>query len=163
MKRTAKILKNLDTPKNLVNSTKEKLSNLEKEIAYLEMREATGTENKQTLVSLINKVYNTNIENSGSYNKLIEMGIEPDQYPADAVIGGLLGTYSKDRETVCILIGDNFTESEQENFDNLVIKREQLKEIALTVNTLITNFGIEIHSHSLKTDPIYKKFKISKS
>ncbi len=102
------------------------------------------------------------IKNLDSYNTLMEFKIIPDKYPADAIISGLIGTYSEDRQTVCILINDNFTALEQENINNLLINRDQLKEIALTVKTLITNMGIEVHSHTLKNDPTLNKLKIKK-
>lgn len=56
-KRTRNILKDLDTTKKLVAKKSEKVKQLEKEIAYLEMREATGTANKATLSELIERQY----------------------------------------------------------------------------------------------------------
>jgi hypothetical protein len=49
------------------------------------------------------------------------MGIEKDTYPADAVFErfNLIGTYSKDRKTVCIMIEDNVDEILQEDIRNL--------------------------------------------
>lgn len=94
--------------------------------------------------------------------KLIELGLEPDDYPAEAIFGNIIGTFSKYCEAVCILINDNFTESEQEDLDNLIIPLETLKEIALTVKVLITNFGIDVHSHTLKNDNVLNKLKIKK-
>ncbi|MES3018198.1 MAG: hypothetical protein V4721_10485 [Bacteroidota bacterium] len=60
MRRTDKIIKNLSTPQEIVNKKKVKLKNLKKEVAYLEMRENTGTKNKYSLVELMNKVYSIN-------------------------------------------------------------------------------------------------------
>lgn len=97
-----------------------------------------------------------------SFNKLIELNIKPDKYPADAIISGLIGTYSEDRETVCILINDNLTESEKEDFEKMLITKDQLKEIALTVKTLVTDFGAFVHSYTLKSDPILSKLKIKR-
>jgi|688.fasta_scaffold1946293_2 hypothetical protein len=59
MKRQAEIKKNLSTVKNLLDSKKAKLVQLQKEIAYLEMREATGTANKVTLDQLIERQIET--------------------------------------------------------------------------------------------------------
>lgn len=55
MKRTSDIKKNLSTPQMIVERKKEQLAQLKKEIAYLEMREATGTANKVTLDQLIQR------------------------------------------------------------------------------------------------------------
>ncbi len=60
MKRTAKIKKNLSTAQELLDKKKSKVKQLEKEIAYVEMRKATGTENKFTLIEMLNKKHNTN-------------------------------------------------------------------------------------------------------
>lgn len=60
MKRQVNIKKDLSIVKKLIDKKKEKLDQLKKEIAYLEMREATGTENKKSLISLMNEAYNTN-------------------------------------------------------------------------------------------------------
>ena len=58
MKRTSDISKNLNTAKDLVSKKIEKTKQLEKEIAYFEMRKATKTENKFTLKELIQRQYN---------------------------------------------------------------------------------------------------------
>lgn len=55
MKRQAKINKDLSTPQKLIDKKKQELVQLKKEIAYLEMREATGTANKVTLDQLIQR------------------------------------------------------------------------------------------------------------
>lgn len=55
MKRQAKIKKDLSTAQKLIDKKKQELVQLKKEIAYLEMREATGTANKVTLDQLIQR------------------------------------------------------------------------------------------------------------
>ena len=59
MKRQAKIKKDLSTPQKLIDKKKQELVQLKKEIAYLEMREATGTANKVTLNQLIERQIET--------------------------------------------------------------------------------------------------------
>lgn len=89
--------------------------------------------------------------------------IRIDTYPADACFEGLIGTYSEDRKTVCIMLEDNTTEEDRNALRNCAITLEQLKEIALTVNTLITDYAIDVHSHTLKTCKTFKKFTIQKT
>lgn len=90
------------------------------------------------------------------------MGIEKDTYPADAVFErfNLIGTYSKDRKTVCLMIEDNVDEVLQEDIENCILGMEAVKEIALTVDNLITNFGCAVHSHTLKSNKAFDNFKI---
>ncbi len=57
--RQAKLNKTYESAKNIVERGKDKIEALKKEIAYLEMRQATGTENKFTLIEMLNKKYNT--------------------------------------------------------------------------------------------------------
>lgn len=59
MKRQAKIKKDLSTPQKLIDKKKQELVQLKKEIAYFEMREATGTANKVTLDQLIERQIET--------------------------------------------------------------------------------------------------------
>lgn len=65
MKRTANIKKDLSTPEKLVKSKKAKADQLKKEIAYDEMRIATGTKNKFTLEELISKNTGAPLDESG--------------------------------------------------------------------------------------------------
>lgn len=55
MKRTSRILKNLSTPQNLVDSKKKEIEKLKFEISYWEMREATGTLNKFSIQDLVDR------------------------------------------------------------------------------------------------------------
>lgn len=55
MKRIAKISKNLNTPKDLINSKLKEIERLKFEIAYFEMREATGTLNKFSIQDLVDR------------------------------------------------------------------------------------------------------------
>lgn len=86
---------------------------------------------------------------------LSSKGITPDPYPADAVFGQFIGTYSQDRQTVCIMAEDNP--------ETLSIDKETVKEIAYTARTLITNLGCDIHSHTLKTANPFKGLKIERA
>ena len=54
-KRTANIKVDLSTPQKLVDVKKKQAERLQFEIAYLEMRKATGTENKVTLQQLVDR------------------------------------------------------------------------------------------------------------
>lgn len=54
-KRTANIKVDLSTPQKLVDAKKKQAERLQFEIAYLEMRKATGTENKVTLQQLVDR------------------------------------------------------------------------------------------------------------
>lgn len=92
---------------------------------------------------------------------LLNMGIEKDNYPADACFGEaenfpLIGTYSKDRQTVCIMMADNSWTIQQ------VIPFEVVKEIAYTVKTLITDFGCAVHSYTMKNNKPFNSLKIVK-
>lgn len=55
MKRMSRILKNLSTPQNLVDSKKKEIERLKFEISYWEMREATGTLNKFSIQDLVDR------------------------------------------------------------------------------------------------------------
>lgn len=95
---------------------------------------------------------------------LLSMGIEPDDYPADACFGTeIIGTYSKDRQTVCIMAEDNLTEEEQTKFSNWSLGKDVIEEIAYTCKKLITNFGCDVHSHTMKTVKPFNNLKIVKA
>lgn len=66
-KRTANIKVDLSTPQKLVDAKKKQAERLQFEIAYLEMRKATGTENKVTLQQLVdrNAEYEKSLKNKG--------------------------------------------------------------------------------------------------
>lgn len=96
---------------------------------------------------------------------LEQYGIEKDTYPADAVFEAfnLIGTYSKDGQTVCIMVADNVSEAEQEsNFDACVLSKEAIMEIACTVKVLITDFGCAVHSHTMKHTKPFSNLTIKK-
>lgn len=94
---------------------------------------------------------------------LKEMNITPDNYPADACFSDyLIGTYSQDRQTVCLMIEDNLLPDEQDNFEACILPKEVIQEIAYTVKTLITNFGCSVHSHTLKNVKPFNNLKIVK-
>jgi hypothetical protein len=58
--RTSKLNKSYnDTKNSILKSNADKLENARKELAYLEMREATGTANKFTLIEMLNKQHST--------------------------------------------------------------------------------------------------------
>jgi hypothetical protein len=93
---------------------------------------------------------------------LLLMQIEPDDYPADACFGNLIGTYSKDRQTVCIMAEDNLTETEQKRFLNWSLGKDVIEQIAYSCKKLITNFGCDVHSHTMKTVKPFNNLKIYK-
>lgn len=78
MKRQANIKKDLSIVKNLIDKKKEKLDQLKKEIAYLEMREATGTANKVTLDQLIERQIETHKRIVEAENK--GLNVDEDGY-----------------------------------------------------------------------------------
>lgn len=88
---------------------------------------------------------------------LMQLGIEKDTYPADAVFDefNLIGTYSKDCKIVCIMIEDN------EDI-GCSLSKEAIKEIAFTVDRLITNFGCDVHSYTMKNFFPFTTLKIDK-
>lgn len=97
---------------------------------------------------------------------LNRMGIKNDTYPADACFnsgGEYIGTYSEDRETVCIMIEDNLLPEEQENFEACILQKETIEEIAYTCKKLITNFGCAVHSYTMKTVKPFTNLKIVKT
>lgn len=99
---------------------------------------------------------------------LIERGITPDPYPADAIFGEysnepVMGTYSKDRKTACIMIEDNLTEQEQQDLDKCILPAHIVKDIAYTVDHLITNFGLSVHSYDMKNTTPFKSLRITKT
>lgn len=94
-----------------------------------------------------------------STDKLIELGIPVDTPPAVARFNDITGTFSKDRNTLCLMIEDNG--GNLETFEGCILPKETVKQIALTVNTLYTNYGCEVHSHTMKQTP-FKNLKILK-
>ena len=93
-------------------------------------------------------------------------GIEIDKYPADAVFGEktncpLIGTYNHNRTEVCITIQDNCTTAQIENLDcNITL--EVIKEIAMTVNVIHTNMGIDLHRTTKNGNKYLKQLKIKR-
>ncbi len=49
-----------------------------------------------------------------------------------------------------------------DEFDRMMIDKETLKEIAYTCDYLYTDFGIDVHSHTLKTSEPFKNLKIKR-
>lgn len=87
---------------------------------------------------------------------LKELGIDPDDYPADACFDpNYIGTYSKDRKTVCIMMDDNVS------IDG-ILPKDVVREIAYTCTKLITDFGCEVHSHTMKTVKPFSQLTIEK-
>lgn len=81
-------------------------------------------------------------------------GYRVDTYPADACIGNeLIGTYNHTRSVICLTIADN---------DREMITRQEFKEIAYTCKTLITDMGIEVHTHDIKNTKPYNQIEIIK-
>lgn len=78
--------KDLQTPKKLVDKKKQELVQLQKEIAYLEMREATGTANKVTLDQLIER----QIETHNRIVKAEKLGLPVDEDGYIITAGGSL-------------------------------------------------------------------------
>lgn len=78
MKRQTNINKDLSIVKKLIDKKKEKLDQLKKEIAYLEMREATGTANKVTLDKLIERQIETHKRIVKAENK--GLNVDEDGY-----------------------------------------------------------------------------------
>lgn len=93
---------------------------------------------------------------------LIGKGIAPDKYPADAIFNSFIGTYSEDRQTVCIMAEDNASPEEIEQLINCNIDRDTIKEIAYTVKVLITNMGADVHRHTMKNNKPFCYLKIVK-
>ena len=94
---------------------------------------------------------------------LIKMGYKADKYPADACfLGDIIGTYSEDRQTVCILLYDNVKNEDLTDLNKCILSKEQVKEIAYTVKHLITDFGTDVHSNTFKTVKPFNTLKITK-
>lgn len=94
---------------------------------------------------------------------LTKMGYNIDNYPADACfLGDIIGTYSEDRETVCILLYDNVKVEDLTDLNKCILSKEQVKEIAYTVKHLITDFGMDVHTNTFKTVKPFNTLKITK-
>lgn len=89
-----------------------------------------------------------------SEHVLKSMGLNIDPYPADAIFSEkYIGSYSDDRLTACLMLEDNLTPEEIEGLEGCILPLDTVKEIAYTVNTLVTNFGLGVHSHTMKINP----------
>jgi len=91
-------------------------------------------------------------------------GFRPVTY-SDAIFGDdiVKGAVSEEKgkhglyAAVCITIEDNDTQG-----CNLLLSKEIVKEIAYTADILYTNYGCEVHSHTMKTVYPFNKLKIVK-
>ena len=93
-----------------------------------------------------------------SYLLLQSLGITPDDYPADACFTDnehdIVGTYSKDRQAVCVLMADNPGLE--------MLSKEMIKNIAYTSTKLITDFGCDVHSTTMKDFKPFNTLTIEK-
>jgi hypothetical protein len=91
---------------------------------------------------------------------LIHNSLTPDNTDFILESHNLIGSHSKETGKhhlyKCVVI------LSEENDDELSITTEALKEIAQSCDTLITDMGCDVHSHSLKTSKVYEGFKIQK-
>lgn len=94
---------------------------------------------------------------------LKSLNIKPDTYPADAIFynESYIGTYTRAREMVCIMIADNV--EDETNLDACILPYEAVKEIAYTVKYLITDFGIDVHSYTMKTTKPFINLQVIKT
>lgn len=98
-----------------------------------------------------------------SVHILIKMGLGIDNYPADACFSGdIIGTFTEDRQTVCIMLADNVDGEDIAVLNNCILSKEQVKEIAETVTHLITDFGMDVHTNTFKTVKPFNTLKITK-
>lgn len=99
-----------------------------------------------------------------SLHILAKQGIYP-VHKTDFCIGNrLIGSHSKEHgktnlyKAACIMIED--CGLDYEDFQSFIITKEEFKEIALSCDTFYTNFGVDIHSHDLKTQYPYNTCKL---
>jgi uncharacterized protein (DUF1697 family) len=101
------------------------------------------------------------------YEILKKHGFRPVTY-SDALFNNetIKGTVSEEKgqhglyAAVCITIEDNGIQGD--NLEAMMLKKETVKEIAYTTDILYTNFGCEVHSHTMKTVYPFNKLKIIK-
>ena len=80
---------------------------------------------------------------------------------------GILGIASKETGTdnklyklITITLQDN--EIDENDFESCILSKEILEEIAYSCNELHTNFGFDIHSHTLKNTYPFNTIKIKR-
>jgi len=82
-------------------------------------------------------------------------------------IGDLVGSCSKEfgkyglYKAISLYIEDNSIDSEND-FESCILSKDVLIEIALSCDILYTNFGFDVHSHTMKTDKTLKHLIIKK-
>lgn len=101
-----------------------------------------------------------------SHKVLTDLGIEPIYWSNFCIGDNLLGCCSKEQgktnlyKAACIMIED--CDLDENDFQSMVITKEEFKEIAMSCDTFYTNFGVDIHSHDLKTQYPYNTCKLIK-
>ena len=76
-----------------------------------------------------------------------------------ALVSKERGILNNHKSMVISITGQGICDDE---FDRMTIDKETLKEIAYTTDYLYTDFGIEVHSHTLKTSEPFKSVKIKR-